>query len=137
MTKPVKLALIIGILCISLSTPIAAIAGQEPGGSYANFRTPGGAAYCGYNEASARYACWTPNDGFEVWMSNGRARKVYDSYLRGFAPKAHTLRFGQTRAWPPMHGKHGMRCTSRRSGLTCKNRRDHGWWLGRYRGYRL
>lgn len=133
-----KRALIIGILCISLLAPITATAGQEPGGSYANFRTPDGAAYCGYNEANARYACWTPNDGFEVWMSNGRARKVYNSYLRDFAPKAHTLKFGQTRVWPPsVYVKNEMRCTSRRSGLTCKNPRGHGWWLGRYRGYRL
>src|SRR3954462_6987011 len=96
-TKPMKLALIIGILCISPLAPNTAIAGQDPGGSYANFRTPGGAAYCGYNEARARYACWTPTDGFEVWMSHGRARKLYDPYLRGFSPNAHTLRFGWTR----------------------------------------
>src|SRR3954454_9484058 len=96
-----EIALVICILFISVLGPSATIAGEEPAGSYANFRTPGGAAYCGYNEARARYACWTPNDGFEVWMSHGRARKLYDSYLRGFSPKAPTLRFGRTRVWPP------------------------------------
>jgi hypothetical protein len=114
------------------------MADQEPGGSFANFGTPRGAAYCGYNEARARYVCWTPNDGFEVWMSHGRARKLYDPYMRDFSPNAHTLRFGRTRAWPPpLYVKNGMRCTSRRRGLTCKNRSGHGWWLGRYRGYTL
>jgi hypothetical protein len=28
-------------------------------------------------------------------------------------------------------------CTSLRTGLTCKNRSGHGWWLGRYKGYRI
>jgi hypothetical protein len=130
-----KRGTLISVLCMSLLTPSAALAGQEPGGSSANFRTPGGAAYCGYNEASARYACWTPNDGFEVYMRHGHARKLYDPYLRAFSPNAHMLRFGWTRAWPPT--SYGMRCTSRRSGLTCKNHSGHGWWLGRYVGYRL
>jgi len=30
----------------------------------------------------------------------------------------------------------GFWCTSRRTGLLCWNRVGHGWWLGRYRGYR-
>src|SRR3954454_3509366 len=114
-----EIALVICILFISVLGPSATIAGEEPAGSYANFRTPGGAAYCGYDEARARYACWTPNDGFEVWMSKGRAHKTYDPYLRGFAPSVHTLRFGWGRCFPSsmyVSRKRWMVCVSRRSG---------------------
>jgi hypothetical protein len=36
---------------------------------------------------------------------------------------------------PPSHGR--FVCNSRSSGLTCQNARGHGWWLGRYVGYRV
>lgn len=34
-------------------------------------------------------------------------------------------------------GRLVFRCVSRRTGLTCTNARGHGWWIGRYHGYRL
>jgi hypothetical protein len=42
------------------------------------------------------------------------------------------LRFGQS--WS-LRGY--WTCTSHSSGLTCSNRAHHGWWLGRYKGYRI
>ena len=50
------------------------------------------------------------------------------------------LRFGQQWSFGPDAsgvGPINYRCWSRRTGLTCRNRQGHGWWLGRYRGYRL
>jgi len=94
------------------------------------FRTPAGAAYCGIGEAG--FYCWTPNDGFVVLMDGpGRPVYSYGADYRDRRPHAHTLRFGQR--WHDGY----VRCTSRRNGLTCRNRDHHGLWLGRYVGYRV
>lgn len=102
-----------------------------------DFRTPNRAAYCALSDgrATPSLSCWTPNDGFTVWMTRrGRAHKEYDEQARGFYDQTlRVLRFGET--W--RNRTLGYRCRSRRSGLTCRNRRGHGWWLGRFVGYRL
>lgn len=101
---------------------------------YAAFRTPGEAAYCGTSEAPpVRLVCWTPNDGFTVTMSRrSHPRKAYIPANRGHVENlARVLRFGW--AWR----QEPFVCTSRSNGLTCVNARGHGWWLGRYIGYRL
>ena len=94
------------------------------------FKTSKGAAYCFYEGS---IYCWTPNDGFTVQMTyRGRPTKRYYDSNAGRKPSGYPLlRYGKTKRY----GK--LRCTSRRTGLTCKNANDHGWWLGRYRGYRL
>ena len=102
------------------------------------FRTPKHAAYCGptHGAAPPRMICWTPDDGFTVSMDKrGRARSRYVSDNRGFRDPItkRVLRFGKT--W--RNSVLGYRCVSRRTGLTCRNRDGHGWWLGRFRGYRL
>ena len=64
--------------------------------------------------------------------ARGRATKGYNRLDRGLHQDlARVLRFGQT--WRSA----GFTCASRASGLTCTNRAGHGWWLGRYKGYRL
>jgi hypothetical protein len=101
----------------------------------AEFRTPNGAAYCGRDEYTGnRLVCWTPNDGFTVRMTaRGTARQRYLRANRGFHDRYYgrTLRFGRSVRLG------AFMCRNRRSGLTCTNRRRHGWWLGRYVGYRL
>ena len=69
--------------------------------------------------------------------------------LRGYVPSARVLRFGSRWAYrcenpnrvttcgPSRPGATIYACTSRSSGLTCSNTRDHGFWIGRFRGYRL
>jgi hypothetical protein len=98
---------------------------------YAEFRTPGEAAYCGRSEGEAPVTliCWTPNDGFTVSMSvRGSARKRYAVGNRGLVQNlAPVLRFGRSERLG------SFVCHSRRSGLTCTNRRGHGWWLCRLR----
>jgi hypothetical protein len=36
-----------------------------------------------------------------------------------------------------IYGDETLSCFSRRSGLTCENVAGHGFWLGRYHGYRI
>ncbi len=115
-------------IALMLAFPATAIA-------LADFKTPGGAAYCGISHGEPPYhlICWTPNDGFTVAMfARSRAYKSYNRTNRGLHDYVgRTLRFGQRWAGAGFH------CASRRTGLTCTNRIGHGWWLGRYRGYRL
>ena len=105
-----------------------------PAWSYAEFRTAGEAAYCGRDEyTGSRLICWTPNDGFTVSMGlRGTPRKSYVRGNRGLVQnQARLLYFGRT--W---RGGSFV-CRSRSTGLTCRNRRGHGWWLGRYVGYKI
>jgi len=123
-------------LGIAALAAVAAIVLAAPGSAlgYAAFRTPGEAAYCGTDEYLGNHLiCWTPNDGFTVSMGlRGKPSKQYVTGNRGLVQnRARVLRFG--RVWRAG----SFVCRSRSSGLTCVNRRGHGWWLGRYVGYRL
>ena len=134
-----KLAVIIGaaILALCLALPVPALA--------VDLHTPGRPAYCDYvpmgdtvhpNVPNPRtdFYCWTPNDGFYVDMhATGHVfGHDYEEQLRGAYPRTdQVLGFGQRWSQP------GFRCVSRRSGLTCRNDAKHGWWLGRFRGYRV
>lgn len=101
-----------------------------------DFRTPDRAAYCGTTHGPGRphLLCWTPNDGFTVSMSpRGRATKRYEPRNRDFHDYAGgVLRFGRQLRMVDTYS-----CVSRRTGLTCTNAAGHGWWLGRFVGYRL
>src|SRR5215211_1949130 len=103
-----------------------------------DFKTPGEAAYCGLvirNYDAVKLVCFTPNDGFTVAMTaRGYPRKARVALNFDRYPQAPMLRFG--RSWWSSDAGVWI-CTSRRLGLTCKNKAGHGWWLGRYRGYRL
>ena len=122
------LALVTGLVCLALS---AAASAQEP----ALFGTPGQAAYCQWGLVGPPdvFVCWTPNDGFTVQMTvRGRPHKYYERFNRGRVDtRAPILRFGHTRR------SGSIVCISRSNGLTCVNRRGHGWRLGRYVGYKL
>jgi hypothetical protein len=116
-----------------------------PAGAHAvDFKTPQRAAYCdfvpqgeviegGVPSPRSTLQCWTPNDGFTTYMSRtGKARKLYGEQLvHAYAPATPLLRFGQR--W--QNGD--FYCLSESTGLTCRNARGHGWWLGRFRGYRI
>lgn len=105
-----------------------------------NFRTPSGLVYCGYTTGPDFLRCDTQyptrfsgrdcdegDFGQAFGMTptgRGRPLCVSDSV---YDRKAKVLRYGTTRRYGP------FTCTSRRSGLTCKNRRGHGWVLSRQR----
>jgi hypothetical protein len=57
--------------------------------------------------------------------------------VRDFNMKtAGLLRFGyRWTEWQALKAEYT--CFSRRSGLTCRIRSGQGWWLGRYKGYRV
>lgn len=123
------------------------------------FVTPGKAAYCylGFNMAPENpiLGCWTPNDGFDASVAYDTTRG-YAGYgdreiFKGHTPSGYkVLRFGKTFRWrcldvdasfatdcSPHRGTVVFTCTSRRTGLTCRNRDGQGFWLGRYRGHRV
>lgn len=123
------------------------------------FKTPGNAAFCylGLSLAPENpvVGCWTPNDGFLATVAHDTSRG-YAGYgdariFRGYIPSGYrVLGFGSTFRWrcrsvdasfaekcSPTRGLTVFTCASRRSGLTCVNRDGHGFWLGRYRGYRV
>lgn len=129
------------------------------------FATTGKAAYCtveveGYEDSSPRLFCWTPNDGWTIninWIGKRAATRLFDKppqivhstgILRGYVPKARLLPFGTRWVYrcanpaqistcrPGGAGATAFTCTSARTGLTCRNAVRHGFWIGRYRGYR-
>jgi len=122
------------------------------------FVTPGNAAYCylGQNMAPENpiLGCWTPNDGFQASVAydtnRGYAGYSARAIFKGHTPSGYKrLGFGKTFRWrcldvdasfatdcSPHRGTVVFACTSRRTGLTCRNRDGQGFWLGRYRGYR-
>jgi hypothetical protein len=99
------------------------------------FRLPGRTLYCEivqYKPTSLD--CWRSTDGRNIGiLPTGRALVNPDTNNRGnHQDRAPVLQFGQT--W---HRGTTYRCTSRRLGVTCTNGSHHGFWLGRYHGYRL
>ncbi len=146
---------------------LVAVAAAEGGwGFYPRplFRTPQSAVYCyvdgtNHEDRSPQLFCWTPNDGWavEIGWRNQRATTAYYTkrpaivhgmgVLKGYRPRARVLGFG--RRWAircrdtanvgscGTRGVVAFTCVSRVSGLTCTNAADHGFWIGRFRGYRL
>lgn len=93
------------------------------------------AAYCQVTtseDSSGLLYCWTPNDGFTLGLRlKGTPRRLIgdQGFNRGRTPGSYPrLSFEDSRSGA------GFRCTSRRSGLTCRNSQRHGWTLPRYRG---
>lgn len=139
------------MLVASLIGTVLALA--TPGGGavsdvYADFKLPSGNIVCGYSyfEGERPYLrCEIlsrlrplpakPSGCTEgVW---GRAVGMQDRSRAGglcitdtvVNPSAPVLGYGKT--W----SRGGFTCTSRTTGLTCKNRVGHGWFLSRERSY--
>lgn len=144
------LAAVVAGLAVGLNTPQA-----EASGTIGGFKTPARAAYCELQRVFADYYtdpwlyCWTPNDGFSLFLGvAGRPSKGYElesKWRYDASPPLRLLRFG-TSYWANASYRQGVgvgtgrvlfRCQSRSSGLMCENRGGHGFWLGRFRGYRI
>jgi hypothetical protein len=69
------------------------------------------------SEASAR--------GQKLWSMQTRGRVSTGHLMSNAATDYPVLGYGRSWAW------HGIRCTSERSGLTCKNQSGHGFVLRR------
>ena len=95
------------------------------------FRSPSGAIGCIYYrdpDTKAFLRCDVRGTGDRAWRvrSHGKARRIHvtDSALD---PRSPVLAYGKTRSFG------SMRCTSRMTGFTCKNRDGHGFKLSRER----
>ena len=103
--------------------------GSQAAGKYPGFHTPKRAVFCRYaNFRPLGLTCWRPRDGYTVAMH------VYGKPIAGFQytnrhayeDAAPTLRYG--RMWGSFKV---IGCKSTKTGLTCKNRRNHGWTIGK------
>jgi len=70
-----------------------------------------------FSEASTR--------GQKIWSMQTRGRVSVGFLQSNAARELPLLRYGSSWTW------HGFRCTSRRTGLTCKNQSGHGFVLSR------
>jgi hypothetical protein len=103
-----------------------------PAASFATiraFRSPSGAIGCIYYRdphTKAFVRCDVEGAGDKAWRlrKHGHAKRIHatDSALD---PRAPVLAYGKTRSFGTMH------CTSRMTGMTCKNRDGHGFRLSR------
>jgi hypothetical protein len=110
---------LLSALFLVLLVPATAEAGIK------TFRSPSGQLGCMYyNDADvpASVRCeWTGgNDRAVVVERTGKGKRIRitDTVMD---PGARVLPYGTTRRYGP------IRCTSRRSGITCKNRARHGF----------
>ena len=148
------LVAVIGALACLVAAPIA------QAGTTITFYTPAHAVVCAQWYLDGYLMCTTPNDGFTIFMyATGKVPRTGDGVLdsgmknplygaRGLGQfdgrSGALLQFGYH--WSASTAGCGARpcvavpdfnCVSASTGLTCRNRSGHGWWLGRYRGYRI
>ena len=120
-----KLALAaVAIAAAIVVPPLSAAKAPYPG-----FHTPKRAVFCRYATFKPLgLTCWRPRDGYTVAMHvTGRPIVGYEySNRHAYEDAAPTLRYGKTWGSYRVIG-----CKSAVAGLTCKNRRGHGWTIGK------
>jgi hypothetical protein len=99
------------------------------------FKLPGASVVCTRLSPVVKHpniACWpntpaaSPPGGPTLWAMRPRGRAVRRNWLNGGTDdNVPVLRYGRTIRW---YGR-GIRCTSRRTGLTCRNLSGHGFFL--------
>ena len=126
-----KRLIVLAVCACAVVTASGSRAGESAHAAkaYPGFHTPKRAVFCRY--AISRplgLTCWRPRDGYTVAMH------VYGKPITGFQylnrhayeDAAPTLRYG--RMWGSFRV---IGCKSTQAGLTCKNRRGHGWTIGK------
>ncbi len=97
------------------------------------WKTPGEAVYCRGLAGPARVVCWTPNDGFTITLYTTRVPEhFYYAGHKNYWKPVRVLPFG----YRVSYGNGTIVCRSATGGLTCNNAAGHGFWLGRYHGFR-
>lgn len=103
------------------------------------FKTPGGAAYCGFDKKG--WVCIRPRDGFWIRLVFGRREDVVDvrkgvsdAYRTNRERAVRTLRFSEEFETSDAAV---VTCRSRRTGVTCNHYLGLSFTLGRNRGYRI
>ena len=98
------------------------------------FLTPSGNIACnaGHPPGSSRalltctvFSAASPTRGQKLWSMRPTGRVSVGFLKSNAATDFPTLRYGRSWSWL------GIRCTSRRSGLTCKNQSGRGFFLSR------
>ena len=118
-----------------LVVTIAVLAALVPSLARGDFKQPGGGVYCAIQRLTPEtLQCWRSKTGLTLVMgARGKPSfKTLRSSRNFFEDSAPPLRVGHT--W---RFKGIFTCTMASSGLTCKNRTRHGWFMGRTEGYRL
>jgi hypothetical protein len=117
-TSTVAVLLVFGV------TPASARVGN-------GFKTPSGNIFCetGYPGTGCEVVSAARNGipCFWTMRNRGTARKICKSASLDLSGRVVVLGYGHTKAWM------GIRCTSRRIGLTCRNLSGHGFFLNRVR----
>jgi len=115
------------------ATPTALSLAPAASAHFGTFwKTPGEAAYCRLLAAPVRVTCWTPNDGFTITLYTTRRPEVF--YYPGHRDYYRAVGLLPFNAGVDYNV---ISCWSRRTGLTCTNAASHGFWLGRYHGFRI
>ena len=122
---------------LTIIAAVAAVAVLAPAlaRAYGDFKIPGGGVYCGLDSLAKPYKllCWRAKTGFVISMSpTGRAYETTSRhYKRFYEDSSPTLRVGHSRSYGNV-----FLCKMASDGLTCRNYRKHGWFIGRTRGWR-
>jgi hypothetical protein len=101
--------------------------------SAAFFRTPNGNIICGTGPQAFRggVSCTVLSEanarGQKIWAMRRRGRVRVFRSMSNAPVEVRVFRYGRT------YRGFGIRCASRRRGLTCRNRSRHGFFLSRGR----
>jgi hypothetical protein len=132
------------VLAVAVASSFLVFAAPANADVIVGWHTPNWAANClveaTVTTRDSTLTCWTPNDGFYVRMTGqSRVKKGYAKNFKGRNDKDWAIglmSFGEKfRFWSP--GFFQYECVSRKTGLTCRNHDGYGWWIGRYKGYRI
>lgn len=95
-------------------------------------KSPNGQISCYAVKVGSGIECFAPYieeigelDTYIALKKRGKARFGERGDYPGYEADQHTLRHGDTWVW------RGVRCSMRRSGMTCRNADDHGFRLAK------
>jgi hypothetical protein len=121
---------------VVFATAVVMLAAPTAASAYANFRAPGRTLYCELGDLPAPRVliCWRARDGLSIGMlPTGRATVSPDRNNKAnHQDRAPVLGYNHTWRY-----RTSYRCISKPAGVTCRNRSNHGFFLGRFRGFRL
>jgi len=148
----VKALLALAVVVTALAAPARSQQPQSNFVYFVYFVTPSELALCVFDGDLAKrgyrpwLTCWNQRVRL-ILAATGTVRVASSGLFPGLSQprSAGALHIGET-WWGNSRGQFGKgrgsgrilyRCTSRESGLTCRSRSGHGFWLGRTRGYRV
>jgi hypothetical protein len=93
---------------------------------------PDHTVYCGIAAGKpAKLVCWRPRTGFTAQMT-ATAKPSSGFVRKNIGRKGSGKVLAYARTWT----QGAWTCTSRKTGIICLNRKNHGWFFGPHKGYR-